>query len=128
MEVLVPFLFSVSDGLSGIDFLCAAVAFVTHQHDDRILRVDTVILHDGLPLAQIIEALSVLEVEHQQDHLRISVERVPNFLIIGTSTEIEEVDCYFAAGDRDFFDTVIHADSGDVLLNESALTVTFDYA
>lgn len=51
LEIFIPFLLRISDGLGRIDFLRPSIAFIAHQHDDRILGIDSVILHNSLPLA-----------------------------------------------------------------------------
>ena len=43
--------------------------------------------------------------------------------LVGTATEVEEVDSYLAAGHRHLFDSIINADGGDVLLHEAAFAV-----
>ena len=58
--------------------------------------------------------------------MRVGQKIIANFLVVGAATEVEEIDGDFIAGDIDFFDTVVNADGGDVLLNESAFAVAFD--
>ena len=53
-------------------------------------------------------------------------ERVADLLVVLTSAEIEEVDCYFSSRNIDFFDSVIYADGGDVFLHKPSLAVSFD--
>ena len=47
-------------------------------------------------------------------------------MVVGAATEVEEIDGDFIAGDIDFFDTVVYADGGDVLLDESTFAVALD--
>ncbi len=53
---------------------------------------------------------------------------VADFLVVGAAAEVEEVDGDFIAGNVDFFDTVVDADGGNVLLDEATFAVTLDDA
>ena len=55
-------------------------------------------------------------------------EIVTDFLVVGTATEVEEVDGDFFACYVDFLYTVIDSDCSDILLYEPALTVALDDA
>lgn len=58
--------------------------------------------------------------------MRVGQKIIADFLVVGAATEVEEIDGDFIAGDIDFFDTVVYADGGDVLLDESAFAVALD--
>ena len=126
--VFEPLFLGIADGFRGIDFLASRVALIADKHHHCIFEVEPVAPHRVLPLRQIIEALSIVEVKNQQHHLCISIERVTDLVIVTTATQVEKIDCHFSARNSDFFYTIIDSNSGDVFLDEAALAVALDDA
>jgi hypothetical protein len=75
-----------------------------------------------------LEGLLIADIKNQEYNLRVFKEGIANLLVVGTATDVEEVDCDWFVVDGDFLNTVVDTDGGDVLGNEFALAVALDDA